>query len=1575
MSSRKKLHLINRNRHLEKSPRKIPPDPPYYASTANIDFFNGQGSSRVSSVPKVLQAAGYLDTSFNDDFVSKNRKLKISDKNSSNLNIIKFEPNSPRNLNSRFRSKHKHRFLTPKKSPLSRAPINDFISPISPTQIKNELTQTQNSTFILKNSFIHSQNVNKWNLYIRNYYSSTSVARLILENGTYSLGRSPQADIRLDSQRVSGKHALLEIGKNLYLHILKSKNGVSIGDFKNKIKQESTIKINNHSRIWLADIEIYVEIHNGTNNIQNQPYWVFHHNESNNTPFLVQPSPKKPSSPYILIEKNQYSNNLVAFPISPTKTPLSKAKPLFNDLPSSPVQSSSFKIHSYNYQNSLENNSYSPAPTSHKISPQFKPDSYEPSVELNANPPITNTEFSSPGKSPPLKISTGLNISNTIEDFFNNLSISQESCLSVLSDENVFSNNPTNSQMSKNEITAAQGAQSPIIDKKISRLNKETLKSPSPSLKSSQKILIENSNYNFHNSSFYLHNNKTPTKSSPNYNPTVLLTPQSIPKIESNPNAFPQVDPIPIYNKQVIVFPEWRAELHSISQTLNTQSTVYSDCDLSQDIYGSGLLTEINPSIFSHIHDSTPEFAQLSDINPITEQLSTPSQYLSCFPSNHLANISPFPQSPPSPSLHLSISSPYSSSSTDNAFFLDQVNSNLYLTSSPSSNCSFFEDESIEASTAKLQNPNSQPDPNKNNEGIESESLDFFSFIPRLDPIFSAKSFSHFERNHSFSLAKTRSFTQNPPKRRYYSMPKSKPTILNIDTKDHNNTSFSKPIFTEKIHRIKKSSSFSFIRNRSEYSIHRNISLPTLKRDINHKQVLASFKKLSIQNLPVHTLSELGDKHHEHIDLINKSDFSNALIVNNDKCENTENCPNTNKPSLSLEKLKLLLNNIDNKSLTSLLSQSKSLPSIDAFYFDIPGSSFYIDADKESNLKKISKNSSMSALPEIKTVILAPHKKCFKPVIKRIKIKFSSTFNNDISSFSTSSRNANCVVNYNHLNKSRSANFENSSEKYQEVLRSSYSLQPIKNLNEFDSSFLRDSSASCSAKSFDFNTKKLKSARINYSNPLKLENSTGPMRSRSENIDSCSRLDTSNKSSTRSACFISEAPLKHENITEPFSYSQYNSDSHEYSSDEVPTQIETPFDEEYRGLTGKNLIAIKNDVYVDVKKYNSKNRYIVDYVDNKLINSGMQFNLRKLSRIPLPFEPEVRKALNPISHNIEFVANLSFINKIGECLKNHGSQKNLVGDKNLKISNNFHNITSDSDYKSSSPKRTSESSFQFENKAKSKKIKLKKKSFTVTDSEEEKSDDLTKFKTVLNMKSDFSQHDTAINDIHDVGDDSSINLGLRISEKVKKDSCKGQNESFQKPLQRSNTQSSQRKVDSQKSKKNKIIKHLGVRKSVRNSNHISHSSINDVCSDTVKNKPLSIPGTGLKCLDIASSLKRLPTMSNAISNSLLRGASSSVNTLTNVTSQSYGVNKIPIQHSKDTGNKGTVTENINESCSGKDKIADNKNLATFSNNANEKVGVRCGNQATATKRKAYLGVSLRRRSNNINAAFTKFITK
>ncbi|OMJ24225.1 hypothetical protein AYI70_g1732, partial [Smittium culicis] len=791
----------------------------------------------------------------------------------------------------------------------------------------------------------------------------------------------------------------------------------------------------------------------------------------------------------------------------------------------------------------------------------------------------------------------------------------------------------------------------------------------------------------------------------------------------------------------------------------------------------------------------------------------------------------------------------------------------------------------------------------------------------------------------------------------------------------HDNTSFSKPILSEKIHRIKRSFSFSFISNRSVYSIHRNLSLPTLKTDVSPKQVLDSFKKLSIQNLPVPSLSELGDKYHEHIDHVDKSDFSNALIINNDKCENKEKPPNINKPSLSLEKLKLLMNDIDSKSLTSLLSQSKSLPSIDAFYFDIPGSSLYIDSDKESNLKKISKCSSMSALPDIRTVTVVPQRKYSKPVIKRIKIKFSSAVNDDMSSLNISSKNANCVVNYNHLNKSRSANFENFPEKCQEALRSSCSLQSIKNNNEFDSTFLRNSCAPSSVKSFDLNAEKLKNVRVNYSDPLKLESSIGPVRSKSENTDYRSRLDISNKSSTRSACFISEAPLEHDYITEPISYSNYYNDSHEYSSDEVPTQIETSLDEEYYGFTEKNQIAVKNIVYVEVKKYDSRNRYFVDYVDNKLINSGMHFNLRKLAKSSIPLEPEAHEALNPISHNIDFVTNLSFNNKIDECLKTHESLKNLVDDKDLKTSNDFHDITSDSDNKSLSPKRTSESLYQFENKTKSKKIKLKKKSFIVTDSEEEKSDDLTKFKTTLNMKNDFSQHDTAMNVTHDVSDGSSIKLALRISEKMKKDSCKTQNQSFQKPLQRSSTQSSQRKVDSQKSKKIKIIKHLGVRKIVRNSNFTSHGSINDVCSDGVKNKPLSIPGSGLKCLDIASSLKRLPTMSNAISNSLLRGSSSSVSTLTNVASQSYGVNKTPLQLSKAKGDTCTKPEGINESCSSKDIITDSKNPSAFSNSTNEKVVVRCGNQSTATKRKAYLGVSLRRRSNNINTAFTKFITK
>ncbi|PVU93085.1 hypothetical protein BB559_003449 [Furculomyces boomerangus] len=88
------------------------------------------------------------------------------------------------------------------------------------------------------------------------------------------MGRSIDADIRLDSQRVSGKHVKIDIKENMYLNILKSKNGVSIDKLSNRLKNISVVEITKPTNIWVADVEIYVEPVSINQSVSNRPSWV-----------------------------------------------------------------------------------------------------------------------------------------------------------------------------------------------------------------------------------------------------------------------------------------------------------------------------------------------------------------------------------------------------------------------------------------------------------------------------------------------------------------------------------------------------------------------------------------------------------------------------------------------------------------------------------------------------------------------------------------------------------------------------------------------------------------------------------------------------------------------------------------------------------------------------------------------------------------------------------------------------------------------------------------------------------------------------------------------------------------------------------------------------------------------------------------------------------------------------------------------------------------------------------------------------------------------------------------------------
>ncbi|OMH83744.1 hypothetical protein AX774_g2759 [Zancudomyces culisetae] len=103
----------------------------------------------------------------------------------------------------------------------------------------------------------------------------------------YLVGRSSESQIKLNSKRVSNKHAKIIVsaeGNKIEIKALKTKNGVSVDNFSNRIKDKERVQFEKPTRLWIADVEMYIEVRNSSNKcVDNFPSWVEEVKQKNRT--------------------------------------------------------------------------------------------------------------------------------------------------------------------------------------------------------------------------------------------------------------------------------------------------------------------------------------------------------------------------------------------------------------------------------------------------------------------------------------------------------------------------------------------------------------------------------------------------------------------------------------------------------------------------------------------------------------------------------------------------------------------------------------------------------------------------------------------------------------------------------------------------------------------------------------------------------------------------------------------------------------------------------------------------------------------------------------------------------------------------------------------------------------------------------------------------------------------------------------------------------------------------------------------------------------------------------------------
>ncbi|OLY79741.1 hypothetical protein AYI68_g6183 [Smittium mucronatum] len=1365
----------------------------------------------------------------------------------------------------------------------------DLPTPFSLSQIKEKYSQTQD-LFPPPHSKARARSNSKWDLYFRKYYSTNSITLLTLNPGIYCFGRSIEADVRLNSQRVSGKHAELEIGDVLRLHILKTKNGASIGSYDNKIMDATTISITNHSHFWLADIEIYLEIHGDPYNIQNQPYWVFNYNDFGNGTRESARAPINSASPYVAIENRKPRRCTTPHINSPMK--------------SNPSQNYKSQISSQNKPSSFDSlNPHPFLPKNHSInSPEVSPLQPQASFELKNS--MKNSSFH--------------HTSNYIEKNFFDSSISDESSLHAdLGDSFLLNNYIESIDLHNLDEKNFEKSQSLIMETppgspllhpfNISSIISKSQNSdvmPSSSL-------IQNSNLNCP---------KTPDNKNPiSPKQTLILTPQSVPKIKMDSNAFPQIDPIPIYDRQIVVFPEWFSESNFFSLATNTQSTVYSDYEFSQSQNEPFMLSKKDSNILNKdIKSELPDICAFLDNDPTSNHLCPHSSPISAL------EIDLPDEMPPSPPLSLV---------HENRIGLSQINSDIYLCHSQSNFSSLSDNDPFFNSNINLEIFNSPlftPNCSQNNspsvkefnfsepsEIPKSTSLDFFkpstpsSQSPKTKSIdinssnfFSHKNSSNKSLNpplispDSFSqtsLDEMKSPSQNSifikEQKVYDSFPQKSPFLSSHSYPSFMEKSLSNPqnnhIFGSKPHKMVYSKSLQHI---TICAFEKKGSLDiNFGKNIKESEI---FSTLSPEPEDTRQTSISGDSKNE----IDHSFEKQVKNIPDELCVDSL-ILSLSQSSISQDSHKDDAAHIFSctpKLTNESINSANILDKFDTQSSSIPKSNLLKFSDVIEPKLNMGNRSFQMTPGNLDTAIL------LKP-ISSVSQQFSPRLNN---------QNFTLLKHFESAPPLNSVLPKTSTEECN--INQSEDSRPMTDIPSEDISFPQHFQK-CKNKNFHFYS------QSNIILPNSLSNSNIPLSS----------------------------------VSSKFSEPEF---------DEIPTQIETTQDDHRSDYFEHNFNKTKYPyIYIKIHKFN--HLINVDFIDKSLPLTGSRYVKDPHSNKAEFIKPNSSHGL--ISKSSPSIEKISFSESSPSCEDGFVFTDNLVGKNKLyfgssKVGQKFiehENEPADISIDITKPPK--------------KKITKTKRVISELESDEEFSCDNKNSNGIIPIRDSVVSLEIPHSQSEDSNLFDNVKTPERVSHNVNNSSHSAQLGShFEEPSIILGSSATPKRPRNNKIKKNKVSKHLGIRKSSKRT-IIGTISVNDSSDKNVQGKS-NIPSIRTGHLDIASSLMRVPTMSNAISSSILRNSS-------NFASSSHQINHIYSSNRPSFQKPPTQNNVLNELSLGKSKkeIGDQVNEigdreSSHSNQRNNRTN--CDEQM-GVRKKAYLGVTSRRRLNNVDNIVSKFLSK